>query len=175
MGPVPGFPVSPGGRKGSGVTAICFLSCSASCRNCSISPMVDGLRGGCLVSCRGHGVCVGGPPHFCSSHPTPWGAGAPSPHQARTGWSALPPLPAPPHLESRASPTPPAAPSPRRQSQASPSYLGSDFRLPALVPRRLLAPSAATPARHLPRLCCQRSWPGLAPPGGVRGGADSEG
>lgn len=42
--------MSPGGMEGCGVTAICFLSCSASCRNCSISPMADGLRGGSLVS-----------------------------------------------------------------------------------------------------------------------------
>ena len=120
------------------------------------------------------GVCRGTPTFlFLTSHTM--GGWSPSPHQARTGWSALPPLPAPPHLESQDTPAPPTAPSPRGQSQASPSYLGSDFRLPALVPRRLLAPSAATPARHLPRLCCQRSWPGLAPPGGVRGGADSEG
>lgn len=167
--------MSPGGMEGSGVTAICFLSCSASCRNCSISPMVDGLRGGSLVSCRGHGVYVGGPPpdHVCVPrvpHQTPHGGLEPPPHIG-LGLGGLHRLPC--HLESRASPVPPAAPRPRGQSQASPSYLGSDFKLPALVPRRLLAPSAATPARHLPRLCCQRSWPGLAPLGGGCGGVQT--
>lgn len=44
------------------------------------------------------GVCRGTPtrPRLCSSCPTPdssWGAGAPSPHRARIGWSAPPPLP----------------------------------------------------------------------------------
>lgn len=33
-------------------------------------------------------------------------------------------------------------------------------------PRRLLAPSAVMPACHLPQLCRQRSWPGLALVGG---------
>lgn len=65
-------------------------------------------------------------------------------------------------------------PAPESGTRPAPSYLGSDWtspRFPAPVPRRLLTPSAVMPARHLPWLCCQRNWPGLAPLWALEGGA----
>lgn len=74
--------------EGSGVTAICFLSCSASCRSCSISPMADRLR--CSSgSCQGHGVGVRGPHQvkFRISHPHQTQGLEPTPrNKEMAGW-----------------------------------------------------------------------------------------
>lgn len=120
--------------EGSGVTAICFLSCSASCLSCSISPMVHRSRGS-SGSCQGHEI---GPRQtmflFFPSCPTPVMGGSPS-------WVSTPALPEPS----------PWAPDPRGQSRPAPSYLGSGWTSPRFpLPGRLLTVSAAMPACHLP-------------------------
>lgn len=92
---------------------------------------------------------------------------------------APPPPPASPSLDpvlpAPALPEPSLQPpAPESGTRPAPSYLGSDWtspRFPAPVPRRLLTPSAVMPARHLPWLCCQRNWPGLAPLWALEGGA----
>lgn len=152
------------------VTAICFLSCSASCRSCSISPMVDGLRGD-SGSCQEQGVGVGGAPlaTFLSltphtrllmrvgAHYKKWGHDWVACSTSTTSLCKFGVLCSQP----QPCPSPPCSPQPQR---VEPGQLPLTWALPGPLPGlQLQFPGASSlPQRRCPPVTCPSSAAGGA-------------